>query len=102
MNPSHVWLDAAFDGVIAVAYFAIPIALTVYFLKRRDSAYPWVWVLFGGFFVLGGATHLLSGALPWMPPPRATLAAKGAAAIVSAITAAALSIMMPRVLSFPS
>ena len=112
MNPSQPWLDAAFDGVIAAAYFAIPIALAVYFLKRRDSAYPWVWVLFGGFFVLGGATHLLSGALPWMPLAGTTLAgttlaetmlaAKGATAVVSAVTAVAMWIMMPRVLSFPS
>jgi PAS domain S-box-containing protein len=102
MNPSLVWLDAASDGVIAAAYFSIPIALAVYFLKRRDSAYPSIWILVGGLFALGGANHLLSGAAPWLPLQGMTLAAKVAAAVVSAATAAAMWIMMPRVLNFPS
>jgi PAS domain S-box-containing protein len=102
MNPSPIWLDAASDGVMAVAYLSIPIALAVFFLKRRDSAYPWAWVLIGGLFVLGGASHMLSGFAPWMPLDGVSLAAKVATAAVSAATAAVMWLLMPRALSFPS
>jgi len=102
MNPSLVWLEAGTDGVMAAAYFSIPIALAVYFLKRRDSAYPWVWILVGGLFVLGGLSHMLSGFAPWLPLYGVSLAAKAVTATVSAIAAIVMWLLMPRVLSFPS
>ena len=102
MTPSSIWLDAAADGVIAAAYLSIPITLTIYFLRRRDSTYPSVWILFAGFFVLGALTHLLAAMAPWLALPAMTMTAKITTAVVSAATAAVMWVMMPRVLSFPS
>jgi PAS domain S-box-containing protein len=102
MTQSFVWLASASDGITAAAYFSIPITLAVYFLKRKDTAYPWVWALIGGFFVLGGAAHVLSALEPQAPLHELSPAVAVATAAVSAATAVMMWILMPRALNLPS
>lgn len=53
------WLVVGSDVAIAVAYFAIPIAMAVVLRHRRDDIpYPWLWLLFVTFIVACGLTHL--------------------------------------------
>jgi PAS domain S-box-containing protein len=102
MIHSLVWSYVVSDGIAAAAYFSIPIALAVYFLKRKDTPYPSVWILIGGFFVFGGVSHLLSGLAPPTPLPGLSLTMKVSTAAVSAATAVMMWLLMPRALNLPS
>ncbi len=42
-----LWLHVLSDLGIALAYYSIPLALFTFVAKRRDLAYPWMFVLFG-------------------------------------------------------
>jgi signal transduction histidine kinase len=49
----------ASDLAIAAAYFAIPLTMAVVFWHRKqDIPYPWLWTLFVLFIVACGLTHL--------------------------------------------
>ena len=101
-NPLFVWSDAIADGLIAAAYFSIPIALAIFLMKRRDLAFPWVFALFGTFILLCGMTHVFGAVTLWLPLYDLDTMLKILTAVVSLATAAALWPLIPRALALPS
>ena len=59
-KPGLVWLHLLSDGLIATAYFSIPIALVYFVQRRRDLPYPWLFLLFGAFIIACGCTHIFA------------------------------------------
>ena len=57
--PEILWLHVVSDALIAVAYFAIPIALLVLARRRRELPFPWLFVMFAAFITACGLTGAL-------------------------------------------
>jgi hypothetical protein len=57
-KPALIWLHVVSDGLIALAYFSIPIALIHFVRKRRDVPFGWMFVCFGVFIAACGSTHV--------------------------------------------
>jgi hypothetical protein len=53
------WLHIGSDLLIFLAYFAIPIALAVVMIRRRDLPFGALLALFVAFILACGATHLI-------------------------------------------
>ncbi|MGZ5075880.1 MAG: sensor domain-containing protein [Methylobacter sp.] len=100
--PSILWLHIVSDSVIALAYFSIPFALLYFVKKRTDLAYRWVFVLFGAFICLCGATHLISIWTIWHPDYWLDGLVKSATALVSIVTALLIWPLIPKLLRLPS
>src|SRR3982751_3994887 len=54
-----VWTQVISDGVIALAYFSIPVALAIVWRRRNDVPSHWLFALFALFILACGSTHLL-------------------------------------------
>jgi signal transduction histidine kinase/CheY-like chemotaxis protein len=101
-EPGLIWLYAISDGVIALAYFSIPLALVIIGRRRSDLVFrPMLW-LFAAFIVLCGTTHWLDLATLWTPLYGLQGLVKATTAIASIFTAVALWLSLPYFLSFPS
>ena len=101
-RPDVLWLHVGSDAVIALSYFSIPVAMTVFAARRPDLAYrPVVW-LFTAFIILCGLTHSVSIWTVWTPHYVFEGALKAATAIASLATAIALWPLLPRALALPS
>ena len=98
-QPSVLWLHVVANGLIAASYFAIP-AILYYFVRRRRRELPYWWmpVLFAGFILLCGTTHLLDVWTIWNPDYRLDGAVKLVTGVVSAGTAVSLALIMPQAL----
>jgi two-component system NtrC family sensor kinase len=81
-NHELVWLHMVSDGLIAFAYFSIPITLLYFVRKKRDVPFNWIFICFGALIVACGATHVMEIWNLWH-------ANYWAAGVVKAITAAA-------------
>jgi signal transduction histidine kinase len=101
-DPALLGLHITSDAVIALAYFTIPVALTVLVNRRRDLAFPWVFSLFALFITACGTTHLMDIWTLWHPDYVLQGVIKAVTAVASIATAAALWPMLPRVLALPS
>src|SRR5947207_1704470 len=80
-RPDILWARVIADGIIALAYYSIPIALFYFVRKRRDMAYNWIFLLFGAFILACGTTHVLDIITVWYP-------LYGLEALTKAVTAA--------------
>lgn len=90
------------DGLIALAYYSIPVAL-VYFVRRRtDLGFSWVLLLFAAFILACGTTHAMEVWTIWEPDYWLAGSIKAVTAAVSLGTAAILWIRMPLFLALPS
>src|SRR6201996_5455532 len=65
--PGLIFLHAASDAVIGLAYFSIPLALASFSAQRKDLEYGWVAYLFVAFILACGMTHLMSILTLWVP-----------------------------------
>lgn len=101
-KPDILWLHVISDGVVAASYFSIPVALVVLYRRRADFAYSGVLALFAAFIFLCGLTHVFGIWTMWDPIYRAEGLVKGATALVSVLTAAALWPMIPQILAIPN
>ena len=101
-QPGLMWLEAASDLLIAVAYFAIPVALLVFLRRRRDLAFKPVFALFAAFILACGVTHVLGAVTLWIPLYWLDGGMKALTAVLSVATAAALWPLLPKALSLPS
>src|SRR5690606_40346318 len=78
-----LWSHAISDGIIALAYMTIPIALIYIFRKRRDDfKYIWVAAIFAVFIFGCGLTHVFDVINIWKPYYRAD-------SVIRVVTAAA-------------
>jgi len=101
-QPALVSLHVVSDGLIALAYFAIPAALLYFVRRRRDVPFRWLFVMFGAFIVACGATHLMEVWTLWTPTYWLSGVVKAGTALISLATAGALVPLMPVALSLPS
>ncbi len=101
-EPALVWLHAVSDGLIALAYFSIPLALAYFVRRRRDVPFPAVFVMFCAFIVACGTTHLLEVWTIWEPHYWLSGSVKFITAAISIATAVALLRVMPAAVSLPS
>jgi len=101
-RPELIWLHVVSDGLIALAYFSIPIVLCVFISKRPDFGFGWVICAFVVFITACGATHLLGIWTLWFPDYAAEGAVKGLTALASVATAIGLWPLLPKVLALPS
>ena len=97
-----VWLHVVSDGVIALAYFSIPVALLVLTRKRRDLPFAWMFYLFGAFIVACGATHLVNIWNLWFAHYQIEGVVKAFTAALSIATAIALYPLTPKALALRS
>jgi signal transduction histidine kinase len=100
-RPGMLWLHTVSDGMIAAAYFIIPVLLVELVRKRKHLAFGWMFWMFAAFILLCGATHVLNIVTIWKPVYRFEGLVKLATGIISLATAAALFRMIPVVLSLP-
>ncbi|MCR9129021.1 MAG: ATP-binding protein [Alphaproteobacteria bacterium] len=101
-RPEILWLHVGSDAVIALAYFSIPVAMTIFARRRPDLAYRPVVGLFIAFILLCGLTHLASIWTVWTPDYFLEGALKALTALASVATAIALWPLLPRALALPS
>ncbi len=98
-----VGLHVIADGLIAIAYFSIPIML-FYFINQRPhaAAFQKVAFLFGGFIIACGITHVMEIWTLWYPVYWVSGILKAITAIISLYTAFGLFSIIPIALSMPS
>ncbi|SFZ83313.1 hypothetical protein SAMN02983003_1575 [Devosia enhydra] len=98
-------LSLTADILIAVAYFSIPLSMLWVFRNRRyDLPYPMLWIAFVLFIFACGMTHLAHAMTAYTGNPllefRAAL--QLGTALISIITAVALTIVLPQINLLPS
>jgi two-component sensor histidine kinase len=101
-RPDLLWLHAASDAAIALAYYSIPFALVSFVLRRRDLAFPGVFLLFGAFILACGTTHLMGIWTLWNPDYWLDGGIKAATAVISLLSAVIVWRVMPLALALPS
>ncbi len=101
-QPELVGLHVLADGLIAVAYFSIPIALLYFVSQRRDLPYPWIFYLFGAFIISCGLTHVMEIWTLWHPIYWVSGLLKAITALISVATALSLIPLIPEALTLPS
>jgi PAS domain S-box-containing protein len=97
-----VWLHIISDGLIALAYYSIPATLFYFVRKRQDLPFHWIFLLFSGFIVACGTTHLLEIWTLWHPTYWLSGFVKALTATISLITAIELVPLVPKALALPS
>ena len=90
------------DLTVVASYYSIPIALVAFVRARKDVRFNWVFWLFAAFIFLCGTTHLVDVITVWYPAYWVQAYAKALTALVSAATAVALWVLMPKLLKLPS
>ncbi|MDB9313368.1 ATP-binding protein [Spirulina sp. CS-785/01] len=94
-----VWLHVISDGLIAIAYFSIPVLLIYFLHKRRDISFPKVFILFVAFILSCGIGHLLDVWTLWHPAYWLSGIERAGTALISCYTAVEMVNLFPRFLS---
>ncbi len=97
-----IGLHVGSDGLIALAYFSIPIILLYFVQKRPNFPYSWILILFSAFILSCGTTHLMAIWTLWHPDYWLSGLIKIITAAISLYTALALIPIIPQVLALPS
>lgn len=100
-QPWLVLLWAGSDTLIFLAYMAIPLSLLMVVRGRTDLQHRGLILLFAGFILLCGLTHLLSVVTLWWPIYPFVGVVKLATGIVSALTAIVLFRLVPVLIAIP-
>lgn len=66
-KPSLVSLHVISDALIALSYYSIPVTLFYFVSKRKDLPFNWIFLLFSGFIVACGTTHIMEIRTLWFP-----------------------------------
>ncbi len=101
-NPQILWLHVGSDGVIALAYFVIPIFLVLLVRRHRDLAFNRAFYLFALFIIACGITHVFDIWTIWDPRYGLQGLFKVIAACASLGTALAFFPLMKKIAKFPS
>jgi PAS domain S-box-containing protein len=95
-----VGLHVTSDLLIAIAYFSIPIMLSIFARKRwNDVLLSRMLILFAAFIILCGAGHLLEIWTLWHPSYWIAGSEKAATAFISCLTAVQLVTVLPKFLA---
>ncbi|MDO9048404.1 MAG: PAS domain S-box protein [Methylobacter sp.] len=101
-SPLLLWLHVISDLLITLAYYSIPLMLVYFIRRRKDFPYSWLAIIFAGFIVACGTTHLLSAVTIWIPLYWLDGVLKAFTAIISIATAVLMLRVIPSALSAPS
>jgi signal transduction histidine kinase len=101
-NPAVIWLHVVSDALITISYYSIPLTLVYFVRRRKDLAFHWMFLLFAGFIVACGTTHLMEILNIWHPTYWLSGCIKAFTAIVSVLTAILLVRLIPKALALPS
>jgi PAS domain S-box-containing protein len=101
-DPPMVWLHVISDGLMALSYFCIPVALIYLVRRRRDLPFNWIFCMFSLFIVGCGTTHLMEIWTVWHASYLLSGAIKAITAIVSVATALMLIPLLPKAIALPS
>jgi PAS domain S-box-containing protein len=98
-EPALIWLHGSADILIAVAYLVIGLSLVYFVRRKREVGFSWIFVLFAGFSLLCGGTHLIAVWTLWHPVYRLEGLIKAMTAAASLTTAIMLVPLIPRVIA---
>jgi PAS domain S-box-containing protein len=101
-QPELIGLHLSSDLLIALAYFSIPLGIIYFVRQRKDLPYPHIFLLFGGFIVACGLTHLMAVWTLWHPDYWIWGFLKAITAIISVLTAIIMVPLIPKALALPS
>lgn len=101
-HPSVGWLHIVSDLAIFGAYFAIPCILIHFARKRADLPFRMIFLLFGGFILFCGTTHLVEAIIFWWPVYPFSGVVKLLTALISWGTVVALIRIVPQALAMRS
>lgn len=101
-KPQLVGLHLVSDLLIALAYYSIPLLLVFFVRQRRDIPFSWMFLLFGGFIVACGTTHIMAVWTLWHPTYWLSGFIKAITAGISTYTAVQLGPLIPQALALPS
>ncbi|MEG4348346.1 PAS domain S-box protein [Microcoleus sp. LAD1_D3] len=97
-----VGLHILSDGLIALAYYSIPIMLIYFVRQRQDTPFQKVFFLFGAFIIACGTTHIMEIWTLWFPTYWLSGGLKAITALISIYTASELVFLIPSALALPS
>jgi PAS domain S-box-containing protein len=100
-DPQILALQVFSNGVIALSYFSIPIALVYLAVKRKEIQFNWVVTMFALFILLCGLTHILGIWTIWYGTYKLDTLIKLLTALASAGTAIVLWKLVPQALHLP-
>jgi signal transduction histidine kinase len=101
-RPDLIWLHVVSDAIIALAYFSIPFAISVFVWKRPDIQFSWVFWAFAIFIMACGMTHVMAIWTLWVPDYAFEGLIKAITAAASIVTAIMLWPLLPKALALPS
>jgi PAS domain S-box-containing protein len=103
-RPDLVALHAISDGLIALSYIVIPVAMLTFLSRRPDiqGNTRKIAYLFIAFILACAMTHLSALATLWWPAYGAQGLVKAMAALVSLMTAVVVWLLLPKLLAIPS
>jgi hypothetical protein len=101
-RPEIVWVHAASDALMALAYYSIPVTLFYFVRRRRDLAFRWMFLLFAAFIMACGTSHAMDIWTVWYPTYRLDGFIKLMSGVLSAGTAVMLVRLVPQALAIPS
>jgi two-component system, chemotaxis family, sensor kinase Cph1 len=102
-RPDLIWLHVVSDAIVALAYFMIPVTLTVFIRRYRMSlSFNWAIALFAAFILLCGTGHVLEIWTIWQPIYYWQGIWKALTAAVSLATAFAILPLLPKLLAMKS
>ncbi|MEC4984616.1 MAG: GAF domain-containing protein [Oscillatoria sp. PMC 1068.18] len=97
-----VWLHVLSDGLIALAYYSIPLLLIYFIRKREKFLFRNIVLLFCTFIIACGTTHLIEIWTLWHPAYWLSGVVKAFTALISLYTALSLAPLIPQALALPS
>ncbi|TAF07869.1 MAG: hybrid sensor histidine kinase/response regulator [Nostocales cyanobacterium] len=97
-----VRLHLVSDLVIALAYYSIPATLFYFVRKRQDLPFHWIFLLFSGFILACGTTHIMEIWTLWYPTYWLSGLVKAVTAMLSLLTAIELVPLVPQALTLKS
>lgn len=100
-NPRIVWLHVISDGIIALSYYCIPVALLYLSRQRRDIPFNWIFWMFAAFIFGCGTTHIMEVWTVWSPAYVLSGVLKAVTAAISLATAVMLVPLVPKVIALP-
>ena len=101
-TPGLLWSMVGADGVIAGAYFSIPLAILSFVRKRGDPAISRMAILFSAFIFACGTTHVMDIWTIWRPDYGLQALTKTITAGISLLTAVMLWPLIPKALRVPA
>jgi PAS domain S-box-containing protein len=101
-DPWIVWLHVISDGLIALSYYCIPIALVYLVRRRRDLPFNWIFWMFTVFILGCGTTHLMEVWNVWHGSYPLAGIVKAITAVASVATAVLLLPLIPKAIALPS